>query len=142
MNDYYGTRRRRNINLSWEQEGPVESVYTNPGWNKEPELEEEYEVIEEYEENNGIIDDEEEYKMIEKDGHYIDGKQFVPKELPTQQKKKESFMDTHSRYTTYLEKNLLHIIRMLQESGQIESITKFINDSIKERLMSKYHNEN
>lgn len=138
MDGYNGIRRRRNIKLSWDQEEPLESVYKNPGWdNDEPKLEEDYEDVEQYEEDKEIDEDDSYEENRESNTFLIDGKPFVPK----QRSKKESFMDTHDRYTTYLEKNLLHIIRMLQENGQIESITKFINASIKEHLMNNYHNE-
>jgi len=52
--------------------------------------------------------------------------------------KKATFAETHVRVTTYLEKNIYQIIQMLKTHNQIESITKFINDSVKEYLMKKY----
>ena len=44
------------------------------------------------------------------------------------------------RVTTYLEKNIHQIVHMLHKQGHIESITKFVNDSIKDYLMNHYHN--
>lgn len=63
----------------------------------------------------------------------IDGKVFIPKLEPIQEK--PTFKESHTRITTYLENNLHVIIQILQEHGQIESITGFINDSIKYYLM-------
>ncbi|MEL4024037.1 hypothetical protein [Lysinibacillus endophyticus] len=63
----------------------------------------------------------------------IDGKVFIPKIKTLQQK--PLFKDSHKRITTYVENNLHLIIQMLLEHGQIESITSFINDSIKYYLM-------
>lgn len=63
----------------------------------------------------------------------IDGKVFVPNLAPTQGK--PTFKESHTRTTTYLENNLHILIHLLLEHGQIESITAFINDSIKYYLM-------
>ncbi|PKG24280.1 hypothetical protein [Niallia nealsonii] len=121
---YYGMRRKRNIDLSRfrEQEVKLEEGY------------EEYE--EELEDEDSEIEctyastrDESEEMLL------LNGKPFIPKIKP----KKQSFSDTHVRITTYLEKNVQQIIRILQQQGQIESITKFVNDSIKEHLMNKYN---
>lgn len=65
----------------------------------------------------------------------IDGKVFIPKIESVQEK--PTFKDSHTRVTTYLENNLHLIIQMLLEHGQIESITGFINDSIKYYLMNE-----
>ncbi|MED0665948.1 hypothetical protein P4T04_06405 [Bacillus badius] len=140
MDGYYGMRRKRNLKLLEDHERPNEFVHTNPAWDDEPELEEGYEEVEEYYHSEDEPEDEEAevYSDDSANGLFIDGKLFVPKK----KRKKETFMDTHVRYTTYLEKNLLQIIRMLQESGQVESITKFINDSIKDHLLNHYHNDN
>jgi vesicle coat complex subunit len=158
MDGYY-TRRKRDLDLShlkqplpnndldnteYELEEDFEEIELEPEEDDE-ELEEGYEVEE-------IIDynepSEEVHRIINNrsiDGNdtgdkqmFIDGKPFVPKPM----KKKQTFADTHVRITTYLEKNIHQIIRMLQSQGQIESITKFVNDSVKEYLMNNYHNEN
>jgi hypothetical protein len=157
MDGYYG-RRKRNLDLSrlkqplpnndldhteYELEEDFEEIELEPEEDEE-ELEEGYEEeIIEYEEPS------EEDKVIinsqSTDGNdiaakplLIDGKPFVPKPM----KKKQTFAENHVRITTYLEKNIHQIIRMLQNQGQIESITKFVNDSVKEYLMNNYHNDN
>lgn len=65
----------------------------------------------------------------------IDGKVFVPKIESVQEK--PTFKESHTRVTTYLENNLHVIIKLLQEHGQIETISGFINDSIKYYLMKE-----
>lgn len=144
MTGYY-ERRKRFIDASHNN-----SVHTIQGWNHETnesysnELEmeeEEYEVEDEYENvlESGYEDEhiypEKEESLSE---FLIDGKQFIPKTVT----KKQSFADTHVKLTTYLEKNLNQIIRMLQKQGQIESITKFINDSVKNHLLNHYYKDN
>lgn len=107
--------------------------------NDEMELEEDYEEIEleneEYEmkveKENVQIAEINTTSNQENNQLFIDGKPFVPKQI----QKKQSFNETHVRITTYLEKNLHQIIHMLLEQGQIESISKFINDSVKEHLL-------
>jgi hypothetical protein len=158
MDGYYG-RRKRNLDLShlrqplpdsnWkhaddELEEDFEEIELEPEEDEE-ELEEGYEVeeiidyIEPSDEVHKIINNRSvDGKDTENKQLFIDGKPFVPKPM----KKKQTFADTHVRITTYLEKNIHQIIRMLQSQGQIESITKFVNDSVKEYLMNNYHNEN
>ena len=151
MTGFNGRGRKRNIDLSRLDRNDNTTVHFNSGWNNEeeqtievPELEEGYEEIEEVDNTTEEIemDECEEQEPVENfndeihTGLSIDGKPFIPK----QQIKKQSFMDTHVKLTTYLEKNLNQIIRMLQENGQIESITKFINDSVKEHLLNHYQN--
>jgi hypothetical protein len=164
--DGFNTRRKRNIDLSHLRESLPQ---TNMDWENEEvvELEEDYEEVEmeldndeyeeEYEDEEVDVDvhvdvgvDESSEEVVTKsnqwsDGDngqdtqmFINGKPFVPKQIP----KKQTFADTHIRITTYLEKNVHQIIRMLQDQGQIESIAKFVNDSIKEHLMNRYHNDN
>ncbi|UGB30585.1 hypothetical protein [Metabacillus sp. B2-18] len=142
--DYYGARRKRNIDLSKHR------PHLNPIQTKaeeEAELEEGYEY--EYEEIEGELVEEEmvtqhDYNeainRVESEGKqmFIDGRPFIPK----QQQKKQTFDDTHVRITTYLEKNVHQIVRMLQKQGQIESITKFVNDSIKAYLLNEFHDSN
>ena len=131
--EYYGMRRKRNIDLS---------AHLSPSvWKEEVELEEgyEYEEIEdELEEDGQEAAREETYEFTTRSeaDHplYLDGKPFVPKQLP----KKQSFADNHVRITTYLDKNVHQIIRMLQKQGQIDSITKFVNASIKHYLLTEY----
>lgn len=114
--------------------------------NDEMELEEDYEEIElenddyemKVEKENAQIDAINITSSQQNNQMFIDGKPFVPKQI----QKKQSFNETHVRITTYLEKNLHQIIHMLLEQGQIESISKFVNDSIKEHLLSQYNNEN
>lgn len=139
MEEYYGMRRKRNIDLSRFYEQVANS---KGNWKEDVELEEGYEEYEEEdydvaseEDDPGIVnacsqtrDEQEELLML-------NGKPFVPKLQP----KKQTFSDTHIRITTYLEKNVHHIIKILQQQGQIESITKFVNDSIKDHLTSKYN---
>jgi len=145
MENYYGTRRKRNIDLSRYRQPNSPSAY----WDEDSEVEVgyEYEEVLEYEEEDkpdvalmdeGDASDEE----TEDPGHntalMLNGKPFVLKQQAT----KQSFNDTHVRVTTYLEKNVHQIIKMLLAQNQIESITKFINDSVKDHLMNKYHNDN
>lgn len=68
----------------------------------------------------------------------IDGKPFIVKE----QTKKPTFHESHVRVTTYIDKNVHQIIKMLLAQNQIESITKLINDSVKAYLQSEFSNDN
>ncbi|WP_108668942.1 hypothetical protein [Peribacillus acanthi] len=139
--DYYGTRRKRNIDLSrYRQENTSPSIE----WEKEEELEEGYEY-EETDEGDGedFTTYEESNNSWESDSDhpeqlFLNGKLFKIKQQP----KKQSFNDTHVRITTYLEQNVHQILRMLQKQGQIESITKFVNESIKSYLMEQYQEKN
>jgi len=149
MNEYsggFGSRRKRNLKLIPDHERPSESVYRNTGWHNEPVPlleEEDIEVIEE-ETAYDIEDIEVEDQSFGKDAEqqptelFIDGMKFVPKRKP----KKELFMETHIRYTTYINKDVMQIIRLLHESEQIESITHLINQAIKEHLLNHYNNDN
>lgn len=65
----------------------------------------------------------------------INGEVFSPKIIEIESK--PTFKDTHTRVTTYIENNLHTIIKMLQEHQQIDSITGFINDSIRYYLMKE-----
>lgn len=149
----FNTRRKRNFEYSSSRQ-PLSQTGINWG-NEEVELEEDYEELEVELGNNEYEEEYQTEEAMEYDNHelpdrnkknnkqqnnqlYIDGKPFVPRQMP----KKQTFNDTHVRITTYLEKNVHQIIHMLLEQGQIESISKFINDSIKEHLMNNYHNNN
>lgn len=160
MGEYYGfnTRRKRNIDLGgakkplpptdedWTQ-GELEEGYEEIELeNDEIELEEDNEVIElenddyeiKVEKENVQIDEINTTSSQQNNQMFIDGKPFVLKQI----QKKQSFNETHVRITTYLDKNLHQIIHMLLEQGQIESISRFVNDSVKEHLLSQYNNEN
>ena len=65
----------------------------------------------------------------------LNGEVFMPKIIDVTEKPK--FKDTHTRVTTYLENNVHVIIKLLLENGQIDSISSFINDSIKYYLMKE-----
>ena len=65
----------------------------------------------------------------------INGEVFSPKIIDIEEK--PLFKDTHTRVTTYIENNLHTIIKLLQEYNQIDSITAFINDSIRYYLMKE-----
>jgi hypothetical protein len=139
MEGYYGVRRKRNIDISRYQEQVTKSKTERE---EEIELEEGYEEYEEedYEvesevEVPGIVNAYDRTRGEQEELLMLNGKLFVPKIQP----KKQTFSDTHTRVTTYLEKNVHQIIKILQQQGQIESITKFVNDSIKDHLMSKYN---
>lgn len=138
---YYGMRRKRNIDLSrFRHEEPSTSIK----WEEELEEGYEYEEVIEYDDDEASQEDVHERSNEgkndenEKEVLLLNGKPFMFKEIP----KKETFADTHVRVTTYIEKNLHQIIRMLQKQKQIKSITRLINDSIKDHLMNKYHNNN
>jgi predicted nucleotide-binding protein (sugar kinase/HSP70/actin superfamily) len=130
----YGTRRKRNIQFQREE--------TSAGidWGNNEELEEgmEEEEGEEAEQSEEIDTSLEDYEDLNQEQPYLNGKPFKMKSKPV----KQPFTETHVRITTYLENNVHQIIRMLQKQGQIESITKFINDSVKEYLMNHYQDEN
>lgn len=142
---YYGMRRKRNIDLGRFRS---EESSTNINSIKDDKLEEEWEFAEEIEEGEEEIEIEEQDSSAEWASHdndypeeeqlYLNGKVFHVKQQP----KKQSFNETHVRITTYLEKNVHQIIRILQKQGQIESITKFINDSVKDYLMNHYQDDN
>ncbi|RKQ12138.1 hypothetical protein [Ureibacillus endophyticus] len=72
---------------------------------------------------------------MEKTQWVINGEMFSPKIIDVATKPK--FKESHTRVTTYLENNLHVIIKMLLEHGQIESISGFINESIKYYLMKE-----
>lgn len=138
---YYGMRRKRNIDLSrFRHEEPSTSIK----WGEELEKGYEYEEVIEYDDGEASQEDVHERSNEgkndenEKEVLLLNGKPFVFKEIP----KKETFAESHVRVTTYIEKNLHQIIRMLQKQKQIKSITRLINDSIKDHLMNKYHNNN
>ena len=138
---YYGMRRKRNIDLSrFRHEEPSTSIK----WGEELEKGYEYEEVIEYDDGEVFQEEVHERSNEEKNDEHekevllLNGKPFMFKEIP----KKETFADTHVRVTTYIEKNLHQIIRMLQKQKQIKSITRLINDSIKDHLMNKYHNNN
>ena len=65
----------------------------------------------------------------------INGEVFLPKIINVESK--PTFKETHTRVTTYIENNLHIIIKLLQEHNQIDSITAFINDSIRYYLMKE-----
>lgn len=65
----------------------------------------------------------------------INGEVFLPKIINVESK--PTFKETHTRITTYIENNLHIIIKLLQEHNQIDSITAFINDSIRYYLMKE-----
>lgn len=139
-------RRKRNLDLSRfrsDREKDVHSIDDYLEQDSCEEIEEEYEVESEqdldveYEEVEELEDEDEYNSERENPTFMIDGKPFVPKKMG----KKQSFNDTHVRVTTYLEKNIHQIVHIMQKQGQIESITKFVNDSIKDYLMKKYHQE-
>lgn len=151
MGEYYGfnTRRKRNIDLGGAKK-PLPP--TDEDWTQ-GELEEGYEEIElenevielenddyeiKVEKENVQIDEINTTSSQQNNQMFIDGKPFVLKQI----QKKQSFNETHVRITTYLDKNLHQIIHMLLEQGQIESISRFVNDSVKEHLLSQYNNEN
>lgn len=142
---YYGTRRKRNIDLSKFRDEKPSSSSLHWGSNEEEEMEYE-EELEEGEEEVEVDETEStdewdshiENDQTEQEQLYLNGKPFHVKQQP----KKQSFNETHVRITTYLEKNVHQIIRMLQKQGQIESITKFINDSVKDYLMNQYQDRN
>lgn len=143
MTGYY--ERRKRVFDSSNMNSNDTAVHTIRGWNHEKsksyteeleEDEEEYEVEEEdyeYEDVLEIVESEEKNSEF-----LIDGKQFIPKTVT----KKQTFADTHVKLTTYVERNLNQIIRMLHKQGQIKSITNFINDSIKDHLLNHYHKDN
>lgn len=149
MENNFGTRRKRNIDMSRFDQRRNSSVHSLEGYfnqtTDQEELEEAYEEIiedsEEYEVEEVEFEEEEEeeeenddelvvaYPLQEDESQapsvfMIDGKPFVPKPM----QRKESFQDTHVRVTTYLEKNVHQIIHMLQKQGQIDTITSFINE--------------
>lgn len=142
---YFGTRRKRNIDLSRFQREEYSSGI-NWGNNKESReemgFEEEIvEGIEEMEVEEAEPSDEwsADTDSTELNGKqlYLNGKLFKMKSKST----KQSFTETHVRITTYLEKNVHQIIHLLQKQGQIDSITKIINDSVKEYLINHYQDE-
>lgn len=141
MENYYGIGRRRNLDINHhhqqsEQLHTVEEgVELEEGFEYEEVMDHDDEPLEEdHMERNQLadMDNAQDKQML------INGKPFVNKKIL----KKHTFTDTHVRITTYLEKNVNQIIRMLHKQGQIESITGFINDSIKDHLMNNYHNDN
>jgi hypothetical protein len=144
----FGVRRKRNIDLSGYRQEPPK---VQEQWEDDIELEEgfEYEEVELEAEEEEEEEEEEDELAVNESGQenpsrpnnstfYLDGKPFVPKQQP----KKQSFAETHVRITTYMEKNIHMIVQMLHKQGQIESITKFVNDSIEENLLNHYHNGN
>ncbi|KZZ85051.1 hypothetical protein [Bacillus sp. SJS] len=136
------TRRKRNFQYDFNKNRGNEPIREE----EYEDIEEEYEDLEEgYEydeegfqpedhESDPIEDDKEENQVF-----ILNGKPFVPKETI---ERKKTFAETHVRVTTYLEMNVHQIVHMLQKNGKIESITKLVNESIKDYLMNHYHNDN
>ncbi|ARK22272.1 hypothetical protein [Sporosarcina ureae] len=120
-------------------------VHSATGWHNEStyediELEMSFEEIEEEEDEENEVEEVVEQIQATQSVKFpaeltIDGKLFVPKKQP----KKQPFSETHVKLTTYLEVNLNQIIRMMQANGQIDSITHFVNQAIKEYLMTNYN---
>lgn len=130
----YGTRRKRNIQyLSKETTAGID-------WGSNEELEEgmEEEEIVEAEQSEEIDSSMGDNEHLNQDQLYLNGQPFKIKSKPV----KQSFAETHIRVTTYLEKNVHQIIRMLQKQGQIDSITSLVNESIKAYLLSEFHDRN
>ncbi|MFD2443708.1 hypothetical protein ACFSO7_06885 [Bacillus sp. CGMCC 1.16607] len=132
----YGERRKRNINLLRDEQTIQKKrlLTDEDDWlEEESDLEEDYEEIEVYEE---MDDNEEEPEQDELSAtvFLIDGKPFALK----QQEKKPTFQESHTRITTYLQNNLYSIVKILQKQNQIESITSFINESVKHYLLERY----
>lgn len=143
-------RRKRNLDLSQQKQPLPPTQYIS---NDVEELEEGYEEIElESELENNVVDfskgdemgvlfgkgsnkEDEGIDFNSCEQIFINGQPFIPKQI----KKKQPFAETHVRITTYLEKSVHQIIRILQKQGQIESITKFINESIKAHLLDEYN---
>src|SRR5690606_29724160 len=130
-------RRKRNIDLSRFRDEESSSGI-NWGNNKEPkeeiEFEEEIEEVEPSDEGDSHTNN----IGLNAEQLSLNGKPFRMKTKPV----KQPFTETHVRVTTYLEKNVHQIIHMLQKQGQIESITKFINDSVKDYLINHYEDKN
>jgi len=137
---YYGMRRRRNIDLSrFRNEETSAGIHWEN--NEEPDeevLEYGEEIVEEEIECSDEWSSHTNSHQTDQEQLYLNGKPFRVKQQP----KKQTFNESHVRITTYLEKNVHQIIRMLQKQGQIESITKFINDSVKDYLMNQYEDRN
>jgi hypothetical protein len=133
----YGERRKRNLNLLRDDQSiKLQRLLTDEDdWNEEEELEEGFEELEVYEESEE--EQETENNETKPSVFLIDGKPFAIK----QQAKKPTFQESHTRITTYLENNLHSIVKILQEQKQIESITSFINDSVKHYLMEKFQDK-
>lgn len=136
--EYYGARRKRHIDMS-----RFEDRRHSINWGEEPDLEEEYEDedVNEYDSepfnSESVVEEQIKEELIQEQQLMLNGKPFVLKE----QQKKKSFAETHVRITTYLEINVHQIIKMLHNQGQIESITKLVNDSVKVYLEKVYSKE-
>jgi hypothetical protein len=141
----YGERRRRNINLFSDDQIQKQTVsIEEEEWVEEEsfeleegsELEEGYEYEESYSKNDdaALVEHQTENKPTV---FLIDGKPFVVKE----QAKKPTFQESHTRITTYLENNVYSIVKILQEQGQMDSITSFINESVKHYLVEKFQDK-
>lgn len=149
----YGERRKRNIDMSrFERKDKTLSIFKD----KNEEDSDEYQVdngeydyeeiiinsdeeLEEAEEElNEEIEDDEVEDEVKKDTKqlYIDGKPFVPK----QKKRKPTFEESHVRITTYLEKDIHMIVKMLIEQNQT-SIKALINESVKAYLLSEFSDD-
>jgi len=150
----YGERRKRNIDMSrFERSDQTLSIFKD----KNEKVIDEYQVEDddyEYEEitvNSGEELEEAEEELdeeleadtleehLERDPQqlYIDGKPFVPK----QKKRKPTFEESYDRITSYLEKDIHLIVRMLLKQNQITSITALINDSVKAYLLSEFSDD-
>jgi len=124
-------RRKRNIDFN-----RLRNRATGINWGEQDELEEDYEFVSyDEEEHVNHIMDHSKSKNEGEEQLYLNGKPFL---IRDKRNKKKSFEDTHVRITTYLERDIQSIIKIMQKNGQIKSITDFINESIKENLLNNY----
>jgi hypothetical protein len=140
MDNYYGgfgTRRKRNLNLSNRNE--VNSGTSNHGINwgsyeteDEDESKYNHDTFTNIETEDEALRDDIEEETLEV--FQIEGKPFKLKAVAG----KKKFSDTHVRFTTYLEKDLHNTIQLMNKQGYFDSITQFINDSVKAYLLEHY----
>jgi hypothetical protein len=137
----FGVRRKRNINFKCNEQHPNQEILGIQWQDSAPStLQKEREVVEEWETETH----QDEEHLTSNNGNksasphtnrqspfILDGKPFSPRTF----KKKKAFSETHVRFTSYLERDLYHVVQLLKNQGYIESITELINDSIKDYLL-------
>lgn len=132
---YYGTRRKRNIQLISDWNNSNNRIGINWSGSRET-TESEYENND-YDEQEcySNADEQESYKN-EKDGQDSDDEnETIGKKAVNLVKLKEKLQPVETeKVTIYLDKGLLEILKMLKEEKRISSYSKAVNDALEEYL--------
>ena len=93
---------------------------------------------------NKLLDSKKKMKQInKKNGERRKVKPISKNKSKTQSKQenskqKLSFEERHKRLTTYVENKLYDRIQRMKDTGQIRTITEFVNNAFKEYIKQEY----